>query len=346
MIKKPTTSKVMDVFTDAVTKTEEIEKKLDTAKTELDDKISLLDTQYEYALSMLMNLKSRPAAADGKIIFGEVEKYGLFDTFGMTIHPKLSKTPRNLFNYLTTRGYLFKDNVEFDVNEVANEHLKESLKEDSIQSKKLYIDEFDTDILDITIKPDLKTPLGSMKCNVMEILPFLPGSFNIEYINFYSRDNLIAPAHVLAGGITNVGAQRITLSSKVDVGKIEMRVKLLYKNSKGKYPFGLHHLYFLEANFLPDSYVIVRTDRNKNINYIYDKLSMKTQYGFSSQESSAEWGIRYYASYDGENLSHEIETSTTTDPSYVSANTKTAFIYVPLTASLLSITPDIRTATN
>ena len=120
MIQKPSTSKVMEVFTNAVSEAEKIEKKLDTTKDELAAKIELLDTQYEYALSSIMNLKSRPAAADGKIIFNEAEKYGLFDTFGMTIHPKLSKTPRNLFNYLTTRGYLFKNNISVEVNAVAS----------------------------------------------------------------------------------------------------------------------------------------------------------------------------------------------------------------------------------
>lgn len=343
MIKKPSTSKVMEVFTDAVKRTDEIEQKLGSTKEELSAKLQLLNTQYEYSLSMLMNLKSRPASDERKIIFNEAEKYGLFDSFGLTIHPKLSKTPRNLFNYLTTRGYLFKDNIDVTVNEDPSAHLREALKEDSIQGKQFFIDEYDTDVLDIVVTPNLKTPLGSLRCNMLEIMPFLPGSFNIEYINFYSRDNLVAPAHVLAGGITNVGSQRLILSDKVDLGKMEMRVKLLYKNSKGKYPFGLHHLYFQEANFLNGSYVIVRTDRNSNISYVYDKLAMKTQYGFSSQESSMEWGIRYYSAYDGDSLSHEIEVSTETDPSYISTNTKTLFIYVPLTASLISFTPNIKT---
>lgn len=344
MIKKPTTSEVMSVFTNAVAESEKIGKQIDETKDKLNTRLDLLETQYEYSLNMLMNLKARPAAQDGKIIFNETEKYGMFDTFGMTIHPKLSKTPRNLFNYLSTRGYLFKDNIQVTVNELPAPHLLDALKEDTIPGKQLYIDKYDTDILDIVISPDLKNPLGSLKCNMIEFLPFLPGSFNIEYINIYARENLVSPAHTISGGITNVGAQRLILSEKVDIGKVEMRVKLLYKDSTGQYPFGLHHLYFQEANLIPGSYVILRTDRNSNINYIYDQLAMKTQYGISSQESSKEWGIRYYASYDGDNLSHEIDISTTTNPNYVSMNTKTVFIYVPILASMMSITPDIRTA--
>lgn len=332
----------MDVFTDAVARTEQIGKKIDDVKTELGTRLELLDTQYEYSLNMLMNLKNRPSAQDGKIIFNETEKYGMFDSFGMTIHPKMTKTPRNIFNYLSTRGYLFKDNIRVTVNELPSPHLAEALKEDTIPGKQLHIDKYDTDILDIVVLPDLKNPLGSLKCNMIEFLPFLPGSFNIEYINIYARENLVSPAHTISGGITNVGAQRLILSEKVDIGKIEMRVKLLYKDSTGQYPFGLHHLYFQEANFVSGSYVIVRTDRNSNINYIYDKLAMKTQYGISSEESSKEWGIRYYASYDGDTLSHEIDLSTPTNPNYVSMNTKTVFIYVPVIASMMSITPDIR----
>lgn len=343
MIKKPSTSKVMEVFENAVQSSENLEKDLEDTKAVLQKKIDLMETQYEYALYTLTSLKSRPSAQDGKIIFSDTEKYGQFDMFGMTIHPKLAKEPRNLFNFLTTRGYLFKDNVAVTVNGETNDHLKESLKHDSLASKEYYIDEFSKDVLDITIEPDLKTPLGSLKCNMLEFHPFLPGSFNIEYINVYSRDNLVYPAHVISGGITNVGSQRIILTEKVDVGKVEMRVKLLYKDSNGRYPFGLRHLYFQEANFLDGSYVIVRADTNEDIDYVYDKIVMKTQYGFSKEESSKDWGIRYYTTYDGENLSHEVETSTATKPSLISMNTKALYVYVPVTTSLISVTPTIKT---
>ena len=125
------------------------------------------------------------------------------------------------------------------------------------------------------------------------------------------------------------------------MGKVEMRVKLLYKNSNGVYPFGLRHLYFLEANFVSGSHVIVRTDRNRNIEKIYDDIAIKTQYGSSKNESSKDWGIRYYAAYDGENLTREIETSTETVPSIISSNVKAVFLYIPLTTSLISIVPHI-----
>lgn len=344
MIKKPSTSKVMDVFENAVNESEKLETALESTKEALQKKLDLMDIQYEYALHSLVNLNSRPAAADGKIILCETEKYGRFDSFGMTVHPKLSKEPRNLFNYLTTRGYLFKDNVTTKINTEENTHLKESLKHDSLESKTDYIDKFDTDVLDISIEPDLKTPLGSLKCNMLEFQPFLPGSFNIEYINIYSRDNLIYPAHVLSGGITNVGAQRIILSEKVDIGKVEFRVKLLYKDSEGKYPFGMKHLYFQEANFVNGSYVVVRADSKQDIDYIYDKLAMKTQDGSSKSESSKDWGIRYYTAFDGENLSHEVETSTATSPSIISMNTKAVYLYIPLSTSIISVTPTIVSA--
>ena len=341
MIKKPTTSEVMAVFTNAVKDADALRTDLGAAKEQLEKKLSLMDTQYEYALDSLMNLKGSLPEGSSKIVFAAEEKYGQFDSFGMTVHPKLAKDPRNLFNYLTTRGYLYKGNVSATANGAESKMLTEALKHDSIGGKDAFIEEFQVDTMDIVITPNLKTPLGSLRCNMIEFQPFLPGSFNIEYINVYSRDDMYHPAHVISGGIANVGSQRVILSEKVDVGKVEMRVKLLYKNSNGAYPFGLRHLYFLEANFVSGSHVIVRTDRNRNIEKIYDDIAIKTQYGSSKNESSKDWGIRYYAAYDGENLTREIETSTETVPSIISSNVKAVFLYIPLTTSLISIVPHI-----
>lgn len=346
MIQKPTVSKVMKTFEDAVKESETLKTSLDDTKAVLEKELKLMDAQYEYVLNELMNIKSRPAAMDGKIIFSEEEKYGQFDSYGLTVHPKLAKEPRNLFNYLTSHGYLFKSNVKVTVNGVEDTVLKEALKHDSCEGKDASIEYFTTDTLDITIEPNLKTPLGSLKCNMIEFLPFLPGSFNIENIKIYSREDIIYPAHELSGGIMNVGSQRVILSSKADIGKVEMRVKLIYKNSEGKFPFGLRHLYFLEASFMNNSYVVVRTDRDNDIEYIYDGLSVKSQYGSSRDESSKEWGITYYARYDSGALTHQIETSTTKSPSVIPLNTKSVFIRVPLTSAIISMTPDIRTVKN
>lgn len=341
MIKRPSTSEILQMFSEDVAKSEAMSSEVSSIRQDISNKLTLLNAQYEYALDSLMGLKWRAQGDDGKIVLAEVEKYGRYDSFGMTVHPKFAKTPRNLFNFRTTRGYLFKGNVRVTVNGLDNPHLAEALKEDAVEGKGYYIDEFEEEVLNITITPNLKTPLGSLKCNVLEIMPFLPGSFNIEQVKFYSRDNLVSPAHVIAGGIRNAGSQRIILDSKVDVGKVEMQVHLIYTNSKGLHPFGLRHLYFLEANFLDNSFIIVRADKKDDIAYIYDRVAIRNQFGSSVDESSREQGIEYYGAYDGKMLSRVMRVSTETKPVFVSSNVKTVYIRIPVKTSIISFTPTI-----
>lgn len=224
--------------------------------------------------------------------------------------------------------------------------LKEALKHDTIQGKEYAIQEYDEPDLTVVISPNLKAPLGSLSFNMLEIMPFLPGSFNIEKIEVFSRDNLNISAQELSSGIIRTGTQRIILDEKTELGKIVLTIRLLYKNSEGKYLFGLKHLYLLEADFQDDSYVVVRADRIRNISYIYDDVVLKTQFGTDTQVSSTEYGITYYASFDGDLLDQELEVSTPTDLNYLAANIRTVFIRVPVTTSMTALTPQISTNTN
>lgn len=343
MIKKPSTSAVMAQFKEDVEKIETLRTSVNKMQSELEDKINILDIQYEYALSSLLNLSGSTTKLEDKILFNEVEKRGRFDSFGMSVHPKLAKAPRNLFNIQTTKGYLFKNNMKVSVNGVYDDDFKEMLKEESISSKKAVIKEYAEDTIKLTIEMNTKASLGSLACNVLELAPYLPGSFNIAAINVYSKDNMQFPAQTFEREITRVGAQRIILSEKVEVGKIELDIKLLFKNAKGRYPFGLQHLYLLEANFLNDSYVVVRLNKSDNVAYIYDSLTVKTQFGESSSETVDDWGVTFWAQFDGEVLSHQLEVSTKMNPSYLSSNLKTIYIRMPLNTAITAIMPKLVT---
>jgi hypothetical protein len=268
---------------------------------------------------------------------------GEFDSYGETIHKKLLKAPRDIFNLKTTRGYLPKDNIsKVTVNGEESSAVRESLKQESIDGREYSIQEYTSNTLVITIEPNLKAPLGSLKMNMIEICPFLPGSFNIESLELYSKDDLEYPAQEIPNGIPEVGSRRIIFDSKTDVGKIVMTVKLLYKNNAGKYPFGLRHLYCQEANYKEDSYVVVRVDKPDYIAYINDAVTLKNQNG-AAKISSKEYDIKYYSEYRGNMPVHEIEPSAMGSPNYISLNAMTCFIVVPITAPLVSFTPNIVT---
>lgn len=343
MIKKPSTSEVMTQFQENANKIETLRTSVNQMQDELAAKLNIIDMQYEYALASLLSLSTGSAKLEDKIMFNEVEKHGRFDSFGMTVHPKLAKTPRNLFNIQTTKGYLFKNNMSVAINDEYDEDFKEMLKVEGIPSKKGVIKEYTGDTIKLTIETNTKASLGSLAFNMIEIMPFLPGSFTIESINVYSKDNLQFPAQSFEREMTRVGAQRIVLSEKVEVGKIEFNIKLIFKNAKGKYPFGLQHLYLMEASFLNDSYVVVRLNKNDNVAYIYDNLTVKTQFGESSSETTGDWGVTFWAQFNGEVLSHQLEVSTKTNPSYLSSNLKTLYIRMPINTAITAITPKLIT---
>lgn len=347
MICKPTTSEVMDIFNAAAKKAETLHGEINSTKELLSNKMSILAHQLEYLNHQASTLSNVTGSAEGKIVFADADKAGNFDQFGLTIHPKLLKTPRNLFNFRSTTGYLFRDNVKILANDSEDADLTEALKHDDIADKKYSIKEYDDSEIKLEIQADTSAVLGSMNFNVIEIMPFLPGSFNVESITVYPKDDINTASHELDNGIVNVGNQRIILSEKTEVARLVIKIRVLYKNANGKYPFGLKHLYLLDADFDALSYVVVREDRKSEISYIYDEVALKNQFGTDTTASSTEYGIKYYASYDGEDtFEQELEVSKPTDLSYISINTKTVFVYIPVTTSLTAINLNISTDEN
>ena len=344
MICKPSTSEIMDIFNSATEKAEMLHKEIDSSKSKISKRINIVEQQLEYLTHQALTLNNRLGTSEGKIVFADADKAGNFDQFGMTIHPRLLKTPRNLFNFKSTNGYLFRDNVYMLLNNDKSTELTESLKHDDIAGKEYYIDEYDSPELTLEVKADMSAVIGSMNFNVIEIAPFLPGSFNIESIDIYSKDNINTPSHQLSNGMVNVGNQRIILTDKTEVARVVIKIRIIYQNSHGKYPFGLKHLYLLDADFDPASYIVVREDKKKEISYIYDNIVLKNQFGSDTTASSSEYGIKYYASYDGnDTFEQELETSKSTDLSFVSINTKTVFVYIPLNTSLIAVNLNIST---
>lgn len=343
MIQKPSTSQVMEIFNSALTKAESLHTDIDTLRSSMEDKLAILNAQTEYIARELQAVKAQQGKALNKIVFSNVEKKGTFDEFGMTIHPKLVKTPRNLFNFQTTTGYIFKDNVAVTVNGSANNHMKEALKHDSISGKGFYIDEYDTDALDIVITPDEKNTMGSMAFNLLEIVPLLPNSFHIESIKVYERGMGDLVMQQL-NDIKYMAAQRITFDEKTEISHIDIRIRLLYKNTNNKYLFGLKHMYLCEADFRDDSYVIIRCDTNAPISYVYDDCVIKNEFGVDLDAKCSEYDIEFYSDYSNSILNHRIELSTKTARNFLAVNTKTLFAKIPVTTALISFIPRIVTS--
>lgn len=337
---KPSTSKIMKVLTDATNQAESLQEDVANTRDKIGEKLKIIDYQMEYAIQSLHNMDKLDGILKDKIVFSAVEKYGSFDSYGITIHPKFAKSPRNIFNFHTSQGYIYKNNIETTMNGSHNDDVNEWLKHDST-AKEFVIREYVTDELTVEIKPNQNNTMGSLTFNMIEIAPYLPGSFHIESIEIYERGNDTTPVQSISN-LAKVGAQRIIFDDKTALGRAVFKIRLLYKNAENKYIFGLKHLYFLEADFQKDSYVIVRADKNQNISYVYDDIVMKDQFGVDLEYSANSNDIMFYSTYNGSVLSNRIETSTTLAPSYIPVNIKSVFIRIPITTSLISIIPDIR----
>lgn len=340
---KHTTNEIMDIFFSAKNNVEKAQSEINEYKTLVNKRLSILKHQFNYAMHTLNEEQLKSGVVDNKIILSQAEKRGSYDSYGLTVHPKFATAPRDIFNIKTTTGYIFKNNISATINGVDYPEIIEAIKHDSINDKEFSIKSYNTNTVTIVITPDQSNSLGSLNTNLIEIEPFLPGSFNIESLELYSAASGILPEQTIEA-LGTVGRQRIIFDIKTQITKVVMRIRLLYQDDTGWYPFGLKHLYFYDADFRDDSYMIVRIDKSKNISYIYDNITIKNQFGTDFSVSCTDEDIEFYSNYDSEiGLNYKIELSLTDSPSYIATNIKTCFAKIPITTAMIAITPDVRT---
>lgn len=344
MIYKKNSSEFMEAFDNATNKLQEAQNNIDTIKDSIEKRLKILNYSNDYTLKSLseLKLKSTEGTVQNKILlpFSNVVG-GSFDSFGMTMHPKFLKTPNNLFNFMSGTGPIFKNNVTVYINTQEDEEAKNFLMDDRINNKDYFIKEYDSDILEIDIYTQDNGVIGDMRFNTIELLPYLPGSFNIESIEVFEVGDKDTAVHTIHD-INDCSQSRIILDEKITMSHTKFKIKLKYKNSDGKYVFGFKHLYFLNADYSVNSFAIIQIDKPEAIEYIYDTVLVHSQFGQSDKIKAADLNIEFYISYDYEVLNRIIELSSDTNPNYISANTKIVYMRMPITTSLMAITPDIR----
>lgn len=344
MIYKASSSDMMDIFNNAKSEIEKTNANIEILKNNISDKINILTNEYEYLLQAIVDInnKQKEGNISDRIVFSKSDElYGEYDIYGTTVHPKLSKTPKNIFNYIGSNGAVFKNNCTVYVNNVIDDDYKYILMHDTINNKKTFIKEYDEENLKLEfVVTDMG--LGDTNMNMIEIAPFMSGSFDINNISIYVYNAGDGELSQILTNIKSVSKSRYIFTDAIKMHKITIDIKLKYRNSNNKYIFGLQHLYFLKANFVSDSNIIFKIDKHDYISYIYDDASIHTQYGdfdvsFISEEAEV------YREYNNGVLSHQINFSTNINPEYISSNTKTLYVKMPINTSLISILPKIDT---
>lgn len=342
MIKKLTSEQFMNILEDAQSSISDTRTQVENIKTEIENRINIINNIEEYNQHKieLLNKKEKPMNTNSILIIDGEEIAGNYSTCGVTVHPKI-KTSVNVLNFSTPDGYIYKNNASVSINGQEESVYNAMLMEDSIQNKGCAFAEFDTDEIKLQVTINPTELLGDTKTNIIELFPYLPGSFDINNVEIftmqdYKTDAKIVPTYAINKGMLSVGNSRIFLKEKLDVWKIVFSITLKYRNEAGKYPFGLKHLYLINANLVSNSYIDVKASTESIIKYISEDIIITDQYG--ERESTCEnEGIELYANNIGGELSYSIMTSKGITLNALTKNIKDFYLHVPLDRSIISI---------
>ena len=337
----------MEIMNNSKKSIEEAEDKLATIDSQLSAKLQLVESAQEFALKQMTEIKelvreNYSGEAEDNIVFTRADIIdGTYDTYGSTIHPAFIKTPTNVFNFGTDTGQIFKNNANVYINDKLYMDFSNMLMHDSIPNKGISYTELDNNIavLEVIINPEQL--LGATGFNVIEILPYLPGSFDISNIKVftmqdYHKKDEMAYSLNLTSQITDMGCSRIILDKAYDLWKVQITLRLKFKNSEGKYPLGIKHLYFLKAALDTDSYAVLKVSKDHYINTVSNKIKMHTQNGIE-ETTCLEQNIKLYMAYNSGVLDFEVKPSQGLSQNQFTKNVKYFYARVPIGCSMLSM---------
>jgi hypothetical protein len=336
LIPKIDLNDINGIYAAAEEKVKALESGISATKQDMQKKIKILTYALDYASSFQTKLNNGvyTRGNDIKTFDGAA---GDFWLYGLTAVPQFIRTPSNVFNLQTAAGaHMFRQDVSAvaKCGKLEYSDFLESLKHDSVQDKKISFYEFESDSIVLTVSVDGNNRLGQSKTNLIEIDPFLPGSFDIETItiSYGNSSGMMNFVPAVFNNINSVGQQYIVLDQKYNVDTIEFKLKLKYsvtKNGKKVYPFGLKHLYFRNADFRSDSYAVVRMDRESYIDCIKDKAYVQAATG-AYFTTLTDMGIEVYSEYANNILTDRIYPSTDDSVLPIARNTKTLYAKIPM----------------
>lgn len=346
-LNKINSQQLMSVLDDSRNRIANIEDNITTMKYNIDTRLSVIRNLQEYEQAQMGDLTQ--LVSEGKWI-EQMNKIvlvraniveGVYEQFGSIIHPKLLKTPTDVFNFRTVTGYAFKDNVAVTVNEIAKPQYKAMLMHDSIQGQDIFFEEFDDPFVQINIKINPGNLLGSTEFNLMELVPYLPGSFNITTCEVYSMQGYYTLTDTaetsLPVPIHNVGNCRLMLDRNVNLYELRLNLVLKYKNLNGKYPFGIKHLYFLKGDYNTNSYIVFRVTQNKYIDTISEDLIVYDQTSNKVETTATEENLVAYINWSNGVGVDSIATTKGLTNNPIPRDIKEFYVYYPIVRPTTSI---------
>lgn len=321
---------------------------INNIKEEID--IKTLITEYEMEYINLLLKEISYSSKDDEFMMLSAALGGLYETYSSVTHATFKREATNVFNLkaVNSNADFFRDEVDVAINGITNEYFKNILKSDKVENKKIFFEERKdfssvptSDIEDIekhllnknNIKIEFninsERAVGSSRFNVIELDPFLMGSFNIESIEIYEEDK--AKSIKTIPRIERAGKIRIILDKKYVFKKVVINIEPEYNTIKSGVkiiPFGFKHIFFLEADFRTDSKVILRYRSNEYIDFINNSATLLTPFG-KKETSLTEEGIKIFLDYKNNILENEHQPSEMVK-NPIARNLQTIYFEIPL----------------
>ena len=341
MIKKMSSQELNQIFEEAKNNSDKAIIDIQKIKEEISKKLMIINYVNEFADQKLDSLNAGIVTDQTKISFFN-NCSGLYEKFGYTVHPKFKDSPIDIFNLklLNSDGTIgrtmFKQSMTCKVNDVDNDNYINLLMNDNDIDKQIIFDEFQTDTIKIEYELDNTVSIGTSRFNLIEIDPFISGAYNLETIECYSIDSTgilsTTPTKTLSG-FNNIGKTRIILDKKIKFSKVVLTFKVNFETEMNNikiYPFGLKHIYFMEADFLADtSFIIVPIYADNFIEYIYNDIELYTVNG-KIPTTCDMYNIEFYLNYINNTLTGRVYTSSSAQIHRISKNTSVLYAKIPL----------------
>lgn len=343
MIQQENSYNLMERFAKTESDIKSIRNSMYTIQEDMEKKLTTINAVQQYNTYLLRQIQEKKRNQDDKsncIVFAYEDDIvaGNYGIYGQTIHPSFIGTPRNLFNFYTSQGYVYRDIATVTINDDTRDEYKDILKHDSIlgQSPVFFQETDDYVTMEIKFADNV---VSDRTANVIELCPFLPGSFSIEELTIQPQSGAAVQYTDLEKQIQNideVGRMRIILDEKVSLKTVTFKIRLYYTHN-GTYPFGFQHIYFYNANISDTSYAIVRIQKPSYIDYISEKIYLHDQYQ-TLETSCSEQNIQAYMYYKDGILTGEIGTTDNSERNYLTKNVNTIYVKIPIKTGLISMT--------
>lgn len=353
MIPKLNSNQCNDIFKYAQQRIEDYNTDIQKIKKDLNSLIQVSHYELEYARNYINNNLVANITQSGYNMFSLTPSVNThFSSYGSVVHPKVLSDPTNIFNLTTISDgkYYFRNDPLVYVNDIYSLEYQDILKHDSF-SKKMFFDLYDDSFVNIKIRmPSSAEKLGSTYFNMFEIDSFLNGSYDLVSFSYdvmqingqYTTTTVGTDEEPL---IKSCGKLRYVFNEKIDFSEINLKFKLNYPvdiNDTVKYPFGLKHLYFYNADFLQYtnntddttnilSYAILEIpcSENKYFNTVNKTVKLVSPDKFSIV-NAADDNIKFYAHYNSiDGLSNEI-TPSSYEENLIAHNIQSLYVYIPL----------------